>query len=40
MLFYKYIEFKDRIRDYIKSEELEINPKEDEFDESYIQEKK
>ena len=34
-LFYRYIEFKDRIRDYIKQEHAEINPKEESFDEEY-----
>ncbi|BDB65749.1 hypothetical protein T36_2228 (plasmid) [Helicobacter cinaedi] len=34
-LFYRYIEFKDRIKDYLKQEELEINPKEEVFDEEY-----
>lgn len=38
VLFYKYIEFKDRIKDYIKQEQLEINPKEEIFDEAYAKE--
>ncbi len=37
VLFYKYIEFKNRIKDYVKQENLEINPSEEGFDESYIQ---
>ena len=35
VLFYKYMEFKDRIKDYIKQEKQENNPKEQEFDEEY-----
>lgn len=38
VLFYKYMEFKDRIKDYIKQEQLEINPKEEIFDEAYAKE--
>lgn len=34
ILFYKYMEFKDRIKDYIKNENS-INPTEKEFDEEY-----
>ena len=34
VLFYKYIEFKNRIKDYVKQEN---NPSEEGFDESYIQ---
>lgn len=40
VLFYKYMEFKDRIKDYTKQEHLEINPKEEEFDENYLEEEK
>lgn len=32
VLFYKYIEFKNRIKDYVKQENLEINPSEERFD--------
>ena len=36
VLFYKYIEFKDRIKDYVKQEKIEDNnPKEEVFDEEY-----
>lgn len=38
VLFYKYMEFKDRIKDYVKQEQLEINPKEEVFDEAYAKE--
>lgn len=35
VLFYKYMEHKDRIKDYVKQEHLEVNPKEEVFDEKY-----
>lgn len=38
VLFYKYMEFKDRIKDYIKQEQLDNNPKEEVFDETYAKE--
>lgn len=40
VLFYKYIEFKDRIKDYVKQEKIEDNnPKEEIFDEEYAKSK-
>lgn len=38
VLFYKYMKHKDRIKDYIKQEHLELNPKEEVFDEKYAME--
>ncbi len=38
VLFYKYMEFKDRIKDYIKQEKQENTPQEKEFDEEYAKE--
>lgn len=38
VLFYKYMDYKDRIKDYIKQKHLELNPKEEVFDEKYAME--
>ncbi len=35
MLYYKFIQFKDRIKDFVKEESQNINPQEENFDEKY-----
>ena len=38
VFFYQYMEFKNRIKDYLKEDNKELNPKEEGFDENYAKE--
>jgi len=38
VLYYKFIQFKDRIKDFVKEESQNVNPKEESFDEKYAKE--
>lgn len=38
VLYYKFIQFKDRIKDFVKEESQNVNPKEEGFDEKYAKE--
>ena len=38
VLYYKFIQFKDRIKDFVKEESQNVSPKEEGFDEKYAKE--